>query len=718
MVIALSGGILSTEVVLDAASPFVQDVDGVSLADGLKPLSGKYQEVEKLVRKPNGSFVLTHRVGAKAFKIYIDVKTGERLDEERQSEFYAWMRGLHRSLLMERIGRAIVGICAFIMSLLCLSGTFLVIRRQGGLIGFFTKVRGHWSEKLHTIFGRLALIPLVIVGVTGVYMALVTFDFISAGAGPLFPESLEELEFVDAHELKALQEILLSDIQEISYPIPGDWFDVYSVKLETGFVFVDQFTGEIVTQPEFGLSQKIYDWIMFLHTAEGSAVWAVVLGVVSLSVPLFAVTGSVVWFRRKRRGAGRVKHNVSAHLADMVILVGSESGSTWGFARDLHVNLTRSGVKTHINQMNKLRQYSKAKHMFVFAATYGDGDAPQNADKFMLGMERLLVGSQYSELQKWSYSVLAFGDKAFPKYCAFGHRVDELLGGLGRPRLMEIVEVNKKSSQTFAHWGKLLKWALGADYDIQGEFDYSPPRPKTKPLILRSRRDYGVDVGAPTTVFKFSDAKQKIGTHLAGDLVGIVPPDDNVARLYSVGSNARDNCLEICVKKLEGGVCSGFLHDMRIGGVIDMYLIKNADFHLPKSRKPVTLIGAGTGIAPFVGMIDQNVKQQPISLYWGGRDPESDFLYEDEIEQWLVDCKLTDFYAAFSRVGKKQYVQDVVAENAKLIASNVKLGGTIMVCGGAAMAEAVRGVLAQEFAAIGVNVTHLKKNKRYLEDIY
>lgn len=718
MVIAISGGILSTKVVLDSTSPFIQDVDDLSLADGLKVLIGKYQEVEKLAQKPNGSFILTHRVGAKAFKVYVDIETGERLDKLRQSEFYAWMRGLHRSLLLERIGRAIVGISAFIMSLLCVSGTFLVIRRQGGLIGFFTKVRGHWSEKLHTIFGRLALIPLIIIGVTGVYMSLVTFHFISSGEGAQFPETLEELEPVAAFDLKALQDIQLSDIQEISFPIPGDWFDVYTVKLETGYIFVDQFTGEIVTQPEFGLSQKIYDWIVFLHTAEGSAVWAIILGIVSLSVPLFSITGTVVWFRRKRTGAGRIKDNVAAHMAEMVILVGSESGSTWGFAKDLHINLTKSGVKTHINQMNKLRQYPKAAHLFILTATYGDGDAPQNADKFIRRTERLLVGSKYSELQKWSYSILAFGDKAFPKYCAFAHEIDKQLEKLGRPQLVETIEVNKKSSQTFAHWGKLLKAKLADDYVIEGEFDYSPPRPKTRELILRERHDYGVEVGAPTTVFKFSNAKQKIGAHVAGDLVGIVPPNDNVARLYSIGSNSKDNCLEICVKKLEGGLCSTFLHDMQLGGNIDMYLIKNEDFHFPNNKKPVTLIGAGTGIAPFVGMINQNIKQYPISLYWGGRDPKSDFLYEDEINQWLEDCKLTDFYPAFSRVEHKQYVQDVVAKNAKLIANNMKLGGTIMVCGGAAMAEAVRGVLAVEFEAVGLNITQLKKNKFYLEDIY
>lgn len=718
IVTAFSGGILSTKVVIDGFSPFIQDVDEMSLAQGLKTLIENYQEVEKLEQKPNGSFMLTHRIGAKAFKIFVNLKTGERLDKQRQSEFYAWMRGLHRSFFLERFGRAIVGVLALIMSALCLSGTFLIIRRQGGLQAFFSKAKGHWSEKIHTIFARLCLIPLIIIGVTGVYMSLVTFHFIPSGEGPNFPETIEELDPVAAYELKALKEIKLKDLQEITFPIPGDWFDVYTVKLGSHYVFVDQFTGEVVTKPDFGLKQKIFDWIMFLHTAEGSVLWAVILGVVSLSVPLFAITGTVVWYRRKVKGAIKIKHNVAAHNAEMVILVGSESGSTWGFAKNLHENLTKSGIKTHINQMNKIRQYSNAKHLFIFTSTYGDGDAPQNANKFKRRMTRLLSESKFADSQNWSHSILAFGDKAFPKYCVFAHQVEEVLAQLGKSKLIETVEVNRKSSQTYAHWGRLVVSSLAPDYDIQGEFDYSPPRPKTQQLVLRSKQLYGVAVNAPTSVFKFSNSKNKIGKHLAGDLVGIVPPNDNIARLYSIGSNSTDGQLEICVKQLAGGVCSTFLHDMQVGETIDMYLIKNEDFHIPRNKKPVMLIGAGTGIAPFVGMINQNIEQYPISLYWGGRDPSSDFLYEDEIKQWLSDGKLTDFYSAFSRVDEQAYVQDRVAENRKTIAKNMKIGGTIMVCGGAAMAQAVREILSAEFASIGLDYIQLKKIGRYKEDIY
>lgn len=715
---AISGGILSTKVVIDNLSPFVQDIQTQSLSDTLETLSKNYSEIEKIQQKSNGSFLLTHRVGSKAFKIYIDVKTGERLDKERKSEFYAWMRGLHRSFFLERFGRAIVGILALIMATLSISGVFLIIRRQGGIGAIFNTVKGHWSEKIHTIFGRLCLIPLIIIGITGVYMSLVTFHFIASGVSPQYPETLEELEPIAAHKLKAIKAISLDQIVELTYPIPGDWFDVYTLKTKTGFIFIDQFSGEIITKQEFSISKKIYNWIMFLHTAESSSVWAMILGLASLSVPLFSISGVIIWYRRKIKGAKRVKHNIAAHLAEMVILVGSESGSTWGFAQNLHEVLTKNGIKTHINQMNKVRQYQNAKHIFIFTATYGDGDAPQNASNFIRRMKRLLKSSKFGNRQTWTYAILAFGDKSFPHYCKFAQEVDIFLSNIGQKKLMETVEIDRKSSQSYCHWGALLKTALGNDYEINTEISYSPPRPTPQTVFVTYKKEYGKAINAPTTTLRFSDKKGKIGYHVAGDLVAILPPNNPVPRLYSIGSNSNQKYLEICVKKQDQGICSTFLHNLELTDAVEMYLIKNDGFHIPQNRKPVTLIGAGTGIAPFVGMINQNSKNHHISLYWGGRDPRSDFLYQAEIKLWQEEGKLTHFYPAFSRIQDKSYIQDRVKDNIHLIIEDINKGGTIMVCGGSAMAGSVKNIIATELLKTGKKLESLKKSGRYKEDVY
>ena len=45
-------------------------------------------------------------------------------------------------------------------------------------------------------------------------------------------------------------------------------------------------------------------------------------------------------------------------------------------------------------------------------------------------------------------------------------------------------------------------------------------------------------------------------------------------------------------------------------------------------------------------------------LYWGGRNPASDFLYEPELKRYLADRRLTALCAAFSQVQERSYVQD------------------------------------------------------------
>ena len=55
-----------------------------------------------------------------------------------------------------------------------------------------------------------------------------------------------------------------------------------------------------------------------------------------------------------------------------------------------------------------------------------------------------------------------------------------------------------------------------------------------------------------------------------------------------------------------------------------------------------------------------------ISLYFGCRHENQDFLYRDEWSQLLVSSDITHFYTAFSRDGnqlKKTYVQQRIEES-------------------------------------------------------
>ena len=130
------------------------------------------------------------------------------------------------------------------------------------------------------------------------------------------------------------------------------------------------------------------------------------------------------------------------------------------------------------------------------------------------------------------------------------------------------------------------------------------------------------------------------------------------------------------------GLCSNYLKEAKIGSTV-------ACIHRPihtlvkplASGKPIVMIAAGSGIAPFRA-VWQHLKTKEINkannvLFFGCRD-KSENLFEFESESAVR--RIT----AFSREenSRKKYVQDVVEENGDLINDLIwEQEGAILVCG-------------------------------------
>jgi len=68
------------------------------------------------------------------------------------------------------------------------------------------------------------------------------------------------------------------------------------------------------------------------------------------------------------------------------------------------------------------------------------------------------------------------------------------------------------------------------------------------------------------------------------------------------------------------------------------------------------MIGPGTGLAPFRGFLQERRFQRrqgkPVGrtiLYFGCRNRSQDFIYRQEIEDWLADGTLSELHLAPSR---------------------------------------------------------------------
>jgi sulfite reductase (NADPH) flavoprotein alpha-component len=252
--------------------------------------------------------------------------------------------------------------------------------------------------------------------------------------------------------------------------------------------------------------------------------------------------------------------------------------------------------------------------------------------------------------------------------------------------------------------------------------------PPTAVLTLTERQDYPGATGQATAILRFAWPAPGLGARLrgdglaqfaAGDLVGIVPPGSAVPRYYSLASGWEDGFLEICVRQMPGGLCSSHLLGLQKGGSITAFIRPNPGFALPRTRHPVLLIGAGTGVAPLAGFIRRNDRCNPMHLYFGGRDPAQDFYFGPEIQRWLNEGRLTTLQTTFSRIPDGGgYVQDALRRDAERVRALLLQGAIVRVCGSRAMAQGVAETLDEVLAPLQLSVSKLRAKERYAEDVF
>lgn len=724
VVLALSGAILSLDPALERQSNTLAANGQTSVAVLAGRVAQHYPGVEQIQRTPSGSVIVYYRRDGQTGVDHVDPQTGQGIAPHTGSPLPRWMKKLHRSWLLDTPGRVVSGLTALAMLVLSVTGTVLLVRRVGGWRHLADPLRGNLVQRWHTQVGRVVVLGLLLSALTGVYLSAATFALVPDGMqdDPDFPSAVSGGPAAPVTALPALVATDLNHLRELVYPNPGDLSDVYSLATDQGEGYVDQSTGELLSYLPHGGFRQTYELIYQLHTGEGLWWLGLLLGVCALSVPVLSATGALTWWDR-RQSMPRIVDNSTANAADTVILVGSENNSTWGFANTLHEALHKTGLRVHTTAMNQLAtDYPQAERFFILTATYGDGDAPSSANQFLARLGQLKSPS------KATFAVLGFGDRQFPQFCKFAYDVEAALLAKGWQRLMDIDTIDRQSGQAFTRWGNAVGPLIGQDLNLV----HTPKRPRTDAFTLTERDDYGEAVQAPTSILRFAAVPaQGLKGSLArlfggaglphfevGDLLGVVPPGSAIPRFYSLASKSGDGFLEICVRKLPGGLCSEFLHGLQLGGRMEGFIQLHPDFRPVAGKAPVILIGAGTGIGPLAGFIRNNTGQHPMYLYWGGRDPASDFLYKPELDTYLADGRLTGLHAAFSRVKEGAHVQDRVLEDAEQLRQLLEQGGQVLVCGGRAMAKNIAQALDEVLVPLNLSVATLKAQGRYREDVF
>lgn len=201
-------------------------------------------------------------------------------------------------------------------------------------------------------------------------------------------------------------------------------------------------------------------------------------------------------------------------------------------------------------------------------------------------------------------------------------------------------------------------------------------------------------------------------------MLGVIAPGADAPRFYSLASSRQDGFVEIAVRRMPEGVCSGYLNGLEPGDEIRAFVRPNPGFRAAKGRAPVILVAAGCGVGPAIGLLRHLRPGRSSELYFGIRHPKSDFLYRQETEAMLADGRLSRRIMAFSRCGERTRVQDRLKENADELARHIRAGGQVLICGGAAMARDVSRAFDEILQPGGLTVAELKAEGRYLEDVY
>lgn len=739
---------------------------------------------------------------------YFDPYTGDYMGDAVGQDVFGFILQLHRFLAMGDTGRQITGACTLILLFFCLSGLYLRWPRQ--VASWRAWLTLDWRKKgrsfnwdLHSVFGTWCLLFYLLAALTGLSWS---YEWYNRGLNKLLSDAPQNERMrkrgppPQGPAPVANYDAIWSSI----YSNAGPGLSAYNIRMpavagQPATVFyllensphdralnqinLDPATGAVKSHDRYAsksLKAQLLTSIYALHTGSYfGLVGRIILTVSSLLMPLFFITGWLLYLdrRRKKRQVRDARESLGAnhsHAPAWLIGFASQSGFAEQLAWQTAGQLQAAGLPVNVQPLGSVSQdqLRQSENALFVVSTFGDGEAPDSAR----GFERSVLGQDLS-LKGLNYSVLALGDRQYTHFCGFARRLHFWLTNQGGNPLFAPVEVDSGDTGALLHWQQQLGQLTGhaptaawpsAQYEncclnqrtllnrgsagsavylleltvpsaqswVAGDLVEILPRNGTgaiaqflEGLGLTSRESMLID-GLAHTLDQALATRQLpdnrahlVGLH-AQALVNALAPLG--MREYSIASIPSDGVLALIVRQERHpdgtlGLGSGWLTEhAALGSNITLRLRRNSGFHLPDAPAPLILLGNGTGLAGLRSLLKARIAdgQQRNWLLFGERTIAHDYLCQDELQGWLASGDLALLDLAFSRdQEEKIYVQDRLRESADVLRRWLADGAAIYVCGSLqGMAAGVDQVLIDILGSEAVE--RLIEQGRYRRDVY
>lgn len=749
---------------------------------------------------------------------YADPYTGELKGEVSGLGFFNFVLQLHRFLAVGDTGRQITGACTLMLIFFCLSGLYLRWPRKA--LNWRTWLTLDWAKKgrafnwdLHAVFGTWCLLFYLLFALTGLFWS---YEWYRAGLNKLLadPPAAGEQKRAqggggrhgppkvdkNAPPLVVDYDAIWANLKQAA----GPGLSTYNLRLppaggqpatlfyllqgadhERAFntLTLDPATGQIKRHQRYSDSSfkaQLLQSVYALHVGSYFGLpGRIIVTVASLTMPLFFVTGWLLYLdrRRKKRQVRAARGAVSASSSNgdsWLIGFASQSGFAEQLAWQSAGQLQAAGLAVQVRPLAQvgeaeLRQANRA--LFV-VSTFGDGEAPDSARAF----ERKVIGKPWA-LEHLDYALLALGDRQYPHFCGFARRLQAWLGERGASSAFSPVEVDNADPAALQRWQQELaqltgahpvaawqpasfgNWRLArrellnpgsqgapvfllglqpevpANWDAGDLIEVVPRNGQHRIDVLLA--GLGLDPQSPVHVDGLRETlgqalggrqlpqsrEHLVGLHAQALVDALIPLS---AREYSIASIASDGELELIVRQERHpdgnlGLGSGWLTEyLPLDGTLSARLRRNSGFHLPQPGAPMVLIGNGTGLAGLRSLLKARIAagDQRNWLLFGERNRAHDLLCGEELQGWLAKGDLQRLDLAFSRdQAEKVYVQDVLLQQAGEFKRWIDDGACVYVCG--SLHGMAAGVDAALQGMLGeAQVQQLIEDGRYRRDVY